>query len=144
VFILTPSSALSFVSGVKAAFPPEVPLVSSPRFKALEAGRDGRKGCLALICSREELMSYGQKVKAASSWPGIFRAFSIIQVSVGSKIGDTLLYNSQRLLIKSVRSLFLPHRIVETTFPQKFFMSTLLDHCSLPEHDNHICFDNRT
>ena len=44
---LTPSSAASFASveglGTVAAF------VSSPRFRALEAGREGIKGCLALI-----------------------------------------------------------------------------------------------
>ena len=135
MFILTPSSALSFVSdgGTVRAFPPEVALVSSPRFKALEAGRDGRKGCLALICSREELV---KKRKRRPPGPEFSECS---QVGVSSKVGGTLFYNNHRLLRESVCSLFLPHRIIETACPQKLFMSTLLDHCSLLEHDNQIC-----
>jgi hypothetical protein len=46
---LTPKSALSFASEERLDEATRAGPASSPGFKALEAGRDGRKGCLALI-----------------------------------------------------------------------------------------------
>lgn len=54
---LTPSSALSFVSDGRLDEATRVMPASSTEFKAREAGRDGRKGCLALICGRVKSIS---------------------------------------------------------------------------------------
>ena len=72
-------------------------------------------------------------VHLARNFPNALKSVSAL------RIGGTLFYNNHQLLREGVCSLLLPHRIVETACPQKLVMSTLLDHCSLLEHDNQIC-----